>query len=312
MVLQARPLQDRAAGTATASPKIIAERLLLGDPGDASAHGGNLVLEASPSLLDDVVYIASGAGHVYGMRRSDLKVVWDYRTGSDMDGTPVPTSTGKLLVAVEKQYISGHGGILMLDPSKDPADSVVWFFPTGDRNAGRLGGRRDRVGGRQRHLRPVGPPPPSRRLHRPSTATSTWSRRTRRRAAAPGPQRRRAVPHPAASSPSSTSAAASARRSWWTTPSSPPATTTRIHLYKIKYKTAEKGDEGALKSPSGDWYTVSVTEKDALRRRRRLREHPGDVEGPRLHRLPRRLALLRRRRLTPSLTARDRPTARGV
>ena len=118
------------------TPDIIAERLLLGDPGDASAHGGNLVLEASPSLLDDVIYISSGSGHVYGMRRSDLKVVWDYRTGSDLDGTPVPTSAGKLLVPVEKQYIGGHGGILMLDPSKDPAQSVVWFFPTADRSVG--------------------------------------------------------------------------------------------------------------------------------------------------------------------------------
>ncbi len=72
------------------TPQIIASRLLLGDPGDASAHGGNLVLEASPSLLDGIIYISSGAGHIYGMRRSDLKVVWDYRTGSDLDGTPVP------------------------------------------------------------------------------------------------------------------------------------------------------------------------------------------------------------------------------
>ena len=59
------------------TPQIIAQRLLLGDPGDASAHGGNLVLEASPSLLGDTIYISSGAGHVYGMRKSDLKVVWD-------------------------------------------------------------------------------------------------------------------------------------------------------------------------------------------------------------------------------------------
>ena len=117
-------------------PKIIAERLLLGDSGDASPTAATSSSRRRPRLLDDVVYVASGAGHVYGMRRSDLKVVWDYRTGSDMDGTTVATANGKLLVAVEKQYIGGHGGILMLDPSKDPSSSVVWFFPTGDRNLG--------------------------------------------------------------------------------------------------------------------------------------------------------------------------------
>ena len=86
------------------------------------AHGGNLVLEASPSLLDDIVYISSGAGHVYGMRRSDLKVVWDYRTGSDLDGTPVTTVRRQAARAPWRSSTSaGTAAILMLDPSKDPA-----------------------------------------------------------------------------------------------------------------------------------------------------------------------------------------------
>ncbi len=176
-------------------PKIIAERLLLGDS-SAASHGGNLVLEASPALLDDVVYVASGAGHVYGMRRSDLKVVWDYKTGSDMDGTTVATANGKLIVAVEKQYISGHGGILMLDPSKDPSELSGLVLPHRRPHPGRLGGRRDRVGGRQRHLRPVGPPPAARRLHghRRQPLRRLPEQDVRQRAR---PQRRRALPHPA-------------------------------------------------------------------------------------------------------------------
>ncbi|TLM76501.1 MAG: PQQ-like beta-propeller repeat protein, partial [Actinobacteria bacterium] len=115
-------------------PVALASRELLGKA--PVSHGGNLVLEASPAVLDDVIYIASGSGHVYGMKPGDLSVVWDYPTGSDLDGTAVPTASKQLLVPVEKQYIKGRGGVLMLDPGKPPADSVVWFFPTGDRKFG--------------------------------------------------------------------------------------------------------------------------------------------------------------------------------
>jgi outer membrane protein assembly factor BamB len=114
------------------SPRILRQALLLGDKRSAS-HGGNLVLESSPVLLGDRVYVASGAGHVYGLDAETLAVEWDFFIGSDLDGTVVATDDQKLLVPVEKQYIRGHGCVLMLDPSKPPRDAVVWFFPTGDR-----------------------------------------------------------------------------------------------------------------------------------------------------------------------------------
>lgn len=240
-------------------PKIIAERLLLGDS-SAASHGGNLVLEASPALLDDIVYVASGAGHVYGMRRSDLKVVWDYKTGSDMDGTTVTTSNGKLLVAVEKQYIDGHGGILMLDPSRQPSDAVVWFFPTGDRSLG------DWEGG------VIG-----------SVAVNDtydpWGRRPRLAAfmaidgnlyvvsqnktsgSAPGPNGDGPYPTPRVIAEFPVGGSIS-------TPIIVDDTIVAagydnaVHLYRIRYTPAEKGDAGALKSPNGDWFTVSVKEKD--------------------------------------------------
>src|SRR5665811_1739833 len=116
-------------------PQIVAQRLLLGDQ-RAKVHHGNLVLESSASVLGAHIYIASGAGHLYGLRRSDLAVEWDYFIGSDLDGTAVPTRRGKLLVPVEKQYIKGHGGVLCLDPSRPPEKAVDWFFPTGDRKVG--------------------------------------------------------------------------------------------------------------------------------------------------------------------------------
>ncbi|MBN2848880.1 MAG: PQQ-binding-like beta-propeller repeat protein [Coriobacteriia bacterium] len=121
-------------------PKIKAEQLLLGDS-RASSHGGNLVLESSPSVIGDTLYLASGAGHVYGLKLETLEVVWDYWIGSDLDGSPVTTEDGYILQAVEKQYISANGGVLKLDPRKEPDDALVWYFPTANRGlADWLGG----------------------------------------------------------------------------------------------------------------------------------------------------------------------------
>ena len=100
---------------------------------DKRKHGGNLVTECSPSLLGDRIYIASGSGHVWGFNMKTKKIDWDFYTGSDIDGSPVVTSDSCLLIAVEKQYISGKGGVLKLNPAKEPDSSVVWFFPTKNR-----------------------------------------------------------------------------------------------------------------------------------------------------------------------------------
>jgi outer membrane protein assembly factor BamB len=194
------------------------------------------------------------------MRRSDLKVVWDFKTGSDLDGTPVPTSAGKLLVAVEKQYISGHGGILMLDPSRRPSDSVVWFFPTGDRELG------DWEGGVIGSVAV-------------NDAYDPWGRRPRLAAfmaidgnlyvvsqnrtsgSAPGPNGDGPYPIPRLIARFPVGGSIS-------TPIMVDDTIVAagydnaVHLYKIKYTPAEESDAGALKSPNGTWYTVSVKEKD--------------------------------------------------
>ncbi|MHB1450495.1 MAG: outer membrane protein assembly factor BamB family protein [Coriobacteriia bacterium] len=113
-------------------PVIKAEQVLIGDS-RASSHGGNLVLESSPSVIGDTIYLASGAGHVYGLNKNDLSVVWDHWIGSDLDGSPITTADGYILQAVEKQYIPGNGGVLKLDPRKPGEDAVVWFFPTSNK-----------------------------------------------------------------------------------------------------------------------------------------------------------------------------------
>jgi outer membrane protein assembly factor BamB len=103
-------------------------------PSDNNVHRGNLVTEASPARLRDHVYIASGSGHVWGYNLVTQKIDWEYFIGSDIDGSPVVTHDNCLLISVEKQYIPGQGGLLKLDPSKDPKEALVWYFPTQNRN----------------------------------------------------------------------------------------------------------------------------------------------------------------------------------
>ena len=242
------------------TPKIIASRLLLGDPPDAGAHGGNLVLEASPSLLDGKVYISSGAGHIYGMRRSDLKVVWDYRTGSDLDGTPVPTISGRLLVAVEKQYINGHGGVLMLDPKETGSAAVEWFFPTGDRALGDWQGGVIGSVAINDAYDPWGRHPRLAAFMAIDGNLYVVAQDAKASGKVPGPNLDGPYPTPKVVAQFSTGGGIS-------TPIMVDDTIVAagydntVHLYAVKWSPAQKGDEGALKSPRGDWFTVDIVQK---------------------------------------------------
>ncbi len=111
----------------------IFQELPLYTSADAISHGGNLVTEASPARIGNHIYIASGSGHVYGYNLKTKSMDWDFDIGADLDGSPVVTSDGCLLITVEKQYVKGKGGVFKLNPQKSPEDCVVWFFPTGDR-----------------------------------------------------------------------------------------------------------------------------------------------------------------------------------
>jgi hypothetical protein len=113
-------------------PEIYEEHKIYTDK-DKIAHHGNLVTESSPALLKDHIYIASGAGHIWGYNLKTRKVDWDFYIGSDIDGSAVVTKDNCIIVSVEKQYISGQGGIFKLDPLKAPEDAVQWYFPTGNK-----------------------------------------------------------------------------------------------------------------------------------------------------------------------------------
>ena len=101
---------------------------------DIKSHGGNLVTEASPAILGNHVYIASGSGHVYGYNIDKKEIDWQFDVGSDLDGSPVVTNDSCLLISIEKQYIKGKGGILKLNPKKTGKAAVEWFFPVPNKN----------------------------------------------------------------------------------------------------------------------------------------------------------------------------------
>ncbi len=120
--IRSQPLHGRVSARRRSSR----EALLLGDKAGAS-HGGNLVLEASPTLLEDRVYAASGAGHVYGMNKDTLKFRVGLLHRSDMDGTPVATSDGYLF-GKSRSRTSRAWGAAQTDRRKPAKDALVWVL----------------------------------------------------------------------------------------------------------------------------------------------------------------------------------------
>ncbi|WP_261208969.1 PQQ-like beta-propeller repeat protein [Laspinema sp. D2d] len=114
-------------------PQILGE-VQLYEAGDSLRQGGNIVTESSPARLGNQLFIASGSGHIYGINLENKEIIWDFFTGSDIDGSVVISQDNKLFCAIERQYIPGQGGVFKLDPSQPEEKAVNWFFPTGNRN----------------------------------------------------------------------------------------------------------------------------------------------------------------------------------
>ena len=247
-------------------PKVLARSPRLYDDEDVAAHPdlgeANLAIESSPSAIGDVIYVTSGAGHVYGLDRRTLKVVWDFKTGSDIDGTPVVTSDNKLLVTLEKQYVDERGGAYLLDPSKPPADAVVWYYPTPTRGfsewaGGSVGSLTTNDGDND------GSRPRLAALNTIDGAVRVISldRTTKKRAKGPGAAKK--APAPVEVFVDRVGASIS-------TPVLvddvlvTAGYSRKVVLYRLKYRAAEKGDDGALPSPDGRWWTVSFKRVDSF------------------------------------------------
>ncbi len=109
-------------------PKIFEEHKLY-NANDVYSHKNNIVTESSPAILGDRIYVASGAGHVWGYNLKSRTLDWDFFIGSDIDGSAVITCDSCVLVSVERQYIKGKGGAFKLNPAKVPKEAVEWYFP---------------------------------------------------------------------------------------------------------------------------------------------------------------------------------------
>ncbi|NOQ24859.1 MAG: hypothetical protein GQ564_05800 [Bacteroidales bacterium] len=45
---------------------------------DVYKHRNNVVTESSPSLLNNKIYVASGAGHIWGYNLKTRELDWDF------------------------------------------------------------------------------------------------------------------------------------------------------------------------------------------------------------------------------------------
>lgn len=96
---------------------------------DISRRGCNIITESSPALLGRKIYIAAGSGYVYGYNIDKGEIDREFYIGSDLNGTCVVTEDNCILVPVEKQFISGKGGMLKLNPNKESDEAIEWYFP---------------------------------------------------------------------------------------------------------------------------------------------------------------------------------------
>ena len=260
-VLRPRPPQDPAVGRGRQAgyrrPAAAARRRAREEP---RAHRDD---ESSVSALGKNLYVASGAGHVYGLRRSDLEVVWDYFVGSDLDGTPVTTSDGLLLQAVEKEYIKGRGGMLCLDPSRPAAEATVWYFPTGNRKVGDWAGGIVGSASVNDAYNPGGKYPALCAFSAIDGYLYVVARDVMSEKTVAGPNREKGLSTPV-----------QVTRIWNGGAISTPILVgdalvgggydQRVHLWSVRYEPAEQGAAGALPSANGDgtYWTVTVEERD--------------------------------------------------
>lgn len=247
-------------------PVILARSPRLYTSADVKAHpdtgGANVAIEASPSALGDRIFITSGSGHVYALDSRTLKVVWDFKTGSDIDGTPVVTRDGHLLVTIEKQYISQPGGVYELDPTKPAEKAVVWYFPLPTRGISEWeGGSVGSVatndagndGSRPRMAAFTGVDGSVRVVSRDVMSTRTSN--------GPGPGGAAPVPREvfrdAIGGSISTPVFAGDRMV-------AVGFDKKVHLYEFTFAPAKKSARGAVPSPDGRWWMIKTREVDTF------------------------------------------------
>jgi outer membrane protein assembly factor BamB len=191
-------------------------------------------------------------------------MVWDFKTGTDLDGSSVVGDDGVILQAVEKEYTKLHGGVMALDPSKPPASAPLWYYPTEDRGISEWKGGvvgsvavNDESNSDGKHPRLaafVSVDGYLRVIARDALTSQTTK--------APGAAGKLPVPKlvyrdnigAGISTPiivGDTLIAAGYDRT--------------VHLYRMTYRQASADAAGALQSPSGAFWTVKISERDTFK-----------------------------------------------
>jgi len=235
---------------------------------DARSHPdlgeANVAVEASPTRVGDILYIACGSGHLYGLKLPTLEIVWDFRTGSDIDGTTAVGRDGTLLQSIEKEYVSRHGGVYGFEPSRAPAKAPLWFFPTPDRGIGEWKGgivgsvaindESDPDGSHPRLAAFIGVDGSLRVIARDAL--------TSRKASGPGASTSTGVP---------VEVFADSIGAGISTPIIvgnrivAAGYDRRVHLYRITYTSVPAGSSGALLSPDGGSWRVTIKETSSYK-----------------------------------------------
>ncbi|BDS06381.1 hypothetical protein NT6N_14210 [Oceaniferula spumae] len=106
------------------APKIY-KQLKLYTPNDLARYGSELSCESSPTVYGGKAYVAAGCGRVYACSTGWGGIGWTLDTGGDLNGTMPLTNDSHLLLGIEREFISGQGGVMKIKPGKGP----VWYFP---------------------------------------------------------------------------------------------------------------------------------------------------------------------------------------
>lgn len=112
-----------------AAPRISKQYPLYRDS-DRKIYRSELCCESSPTMIGSTAYVAAGVGRVYacgmGMFGGASPKL---DCGGDLNGTMPLTNDGHLLLGIEKQFISGQGGVMKFHPN----GKVAWYHPLPDR-----------------------------------------------------------------------------------------------------------------------------------------------------------------------------------
>lgn len=120
------PSKARVRGGVMA-PKVYRQSLLY-RAADVKLYGQELSCEGSPTLYRGKAYLAAGCGRVYACSTGFGGIGWTLDVGGDLNSTMPLTNDNHLLLGVEKQFISGRGGVMKIKPGGD----VKWYYPLPD------------------------------------------------------------------------------------------------------------------------------------------------------------------------------------